>query len=94
MQRSYIPELKRLAEDCEFGEFLKQILRDRIVCGINNSRIQRRLLAERESYQSAFELAQSMETADLKILVLVQKWSGRTKCGSQKWSGPTKNGPA
>ena len=62
---TYIAELKRLAEDCEFGEFLKQMLRDRIVCGINDPRIQRRLLAERElTYQSAFELAQSMETAD------------------------------
>ena len=62
---TYIAELKRLAEDCEFGEFLEQMLRDRIVCGINDPRIQRRLLAERElTYKSAFELAQSMETAD------------------------------
>ena len=61
----YIAELKRLAEDCEFGEFLGQMLRDRIVCGINDPRIQRRLLAEREfTYKSAFELAQSMETAN------------------------------
>ena len=37
---TYIAELKRLAEDCEFGEFLKQMLRDRIVCGINDPRIQ------------------------------------------------------
>ena len=62
---TYIAELKRLAEDCKFGEFLEQMLRDRIVCGINDPRIQRRLLAERElTYKSAFELAQSMETAD------------------------------
>ena len=62
---TYIAELKRLAEDCEFGEFLEQMLRDRIVCGINDPRIQRSLLAERElTYKSAFELAQSMETAD------------------------------
>ena len=41
------------------------MLRDRIVCGINDPRIQHRLLAERElTYKSAFELAQSMETAD------------------------------
>ena len=62
---TYIAELKQLAEDCEFGEFLKQMLRDRIVCGINDPRIQHRLLAERElTYQSAFELVQSMETAN------------------------------
>ena len=44
---------------------VKQMLRDRIVCGINDPRIQCRLLAERElTYQSAFELVQSMETAN------------------------------
>ena len=58
----YIAELKQLAEDCGFGEFLKQMLRDQIVCGINDPRIQRHLLAEYElTYQSAFELVQSME---------------------------------
>ena len=62
---TYIAELKRLSEDCAFGEFLQEMLRDRIVCGINDPRIQRHLLAERElTYKSAFELAQSMETAD------------------------------
>ena len=62
---TYIAELKRLSEDCCFGEFLQEMLRDRIVCGINDPRIQHRLLAEHElTYKSAFELAQSMETAD------------------------------
>ena len=62
---TYIAELKRLSEGCAFGNFLQEMLRDQIVCGINDPRIQRRLLAERElTYKSAFELAQSMETAD------------------------------
>ena len=62
---TYIAELKRLSEDCDFGDFLQEMLRDRIVCGINDPRIQRRLLAEPElTYKSAFELAQSMETAE------------------------------
>ena len=33
---TYIVELKRLIEDCEFGKFLEQMLRDWIVCGIND----------------------------------------------------------
>ena len=36
---TYIAELKRLSEDCEFGDFLQEMLRDRIVCGINDPRI-------------------------------------------------------
>ena len=59
MQR-ILPSKKRLSEDCAFGDFLQEMLRDQIVCGINNPRIQRCL-----TYKLAFELAQSMETADL-----------------------------
>ena len=41
------------------------MLRDRIVCRINNPRIQHCLLAEPElTYKSVFELVQSMETAE------------------------------
>ena len=62
---TFIAELKRLSEDCAFGEFLQEMLRDRIVCGINDSKIQRCLFAEPElTYKSAFDLAQSMETAE------------------------------
>ena len=62
---TYIAELKQLSENCALGDFLQEMLRDRIVCGINDPRIQRRLLAESElNYKSAFVLAQSMETAD------------------------------
>ena len=41
------------------------MLRDRLVCGINDVRIQRRLLSEPElTYKRAFDLAQAMETAE------------------------------
>ena len=41
------------------------MLRDRLVCGIGDGKIQRRLLAESElTFKKAFELAQAMETAD------------------------------
>ena len=39
--------------------------RDRLVCGINDSRIQRRLLSELNlTFQKAFDLALAMEIAD------------------------------
>jgi len=41
------------------------MLRDRLVCGVNDSRIQRRLLAELElTFKKAYELAQAIEMAD------------------------------
>ena len=46
------------------------MLRDRIVCGINKPWIQRRLLAKCElTYQSAFELAQSMELLTRTLMI-------------------------
>lgn len=41
-------ELKQLALKCEFGVFLEEVLRDRLVCGLKNIQIQKKLLAERE----------------------------------------------
>ena len=41
------------------------MLRDRLVCGVNDERIQRRLLAERRlDFKKALELATAMEIAD------------------------------
>ena len=43
----FVAELRSLAEFCNFGASLNDMLRDRIVCGINSSKIQQRLLLKR-----------------------------------------------
>ena len=43
----FVAELRSLAEFCNFRDTLEVMLRDRIVCGINEDAIQKRLLAER-----------------------------------------------
>ena len=61
---TYISELRALAQWCIFGSSLEDMLRDRLVCGINNEAIQRRLLSETSlTFAKAWELAQSHETA-------------------------------
>ena len=56
--------LRKLAEKCKFGEFLDQELRDKLVCGIWNETIQRKLLTEKELIAArAYELARGMEAA-------------------------------
>ena len=61
---TYVAELKRLDEHCEFGDKLNETVRDRLVCGVNDIRIQNRLLQESKlTYDKAFELAQSVEVA-------------------------------
>jgi len=37
---AYMAELRELTDHCNFGETLPEMLRDRLVCGINNKKIQ------------------------------------------------------
>ena len=58
----FVVELRRLALKCEFGTFLKEALRDRLVCGLKSVQIQKKLLAGRDlTFKKAFETAQFME---------------------------------
>ena len=61
---TYVAALRGLAEHCEYGDSLKVMLRDRLVCGINHEGIQRRLLSEKNlTYDNALEIALAMEAA-------------------------------
>ena len=57
----YVAELRRLAQDCNFGDTLTVMLRDCLVCGINEDSIQRRLLSEDvRTFDTALKKAQAM----------------------------------
>ena len=61
----FVAELRRLSEHCDFKATLDDMLRDRIVCGVRNSSVQRRLLAESGlTFKKAFKLVQSAESAE------------------------------
>ena len=61
----YVAELRRLAAHCDFGDYLEEALRDRLVCGLSKESIQKRLLSEASlPLSKAVELSQSMEAAD------------------------------
>ena len=61
---SYVAELRKLATHCNFGGNLNEALRDRLVCGLRNMQIQKRLLSEAKlKYSKAVEIAVAMETA-------------------------------
>ena len=36
---TYVASLRKLSEHCNYGETLPEMLRDRLVCGINNEKI-------------------------------------------------------
>ena len=61
---AYVAALRALGEHCQFGARLDEMLRDRLVCGVQDSAIQRRLLQEPElTYKSEYDLAIAMEAA-------------------------------
>jgi len=60
----YIAELQALSQYCNFKDTLELMLGDRIVCGINDAQIQKRLLAEKSlMYSKAREIALSLKFA-------------------------------
>ena len=68
---TFMAELRRLADTCNFGNVLNDMLRDRLVCGINDERIQRVLLAERTlTLQQAYSksLAEELAYKDTSLL--------------------------
>ena len=70
---TYIAELLHLSEHCEFGSTINKMLRYRLVCGVKEPKIQRRLLAKPDLSDKAFELTQASESAD-KDAKNLQKW--------------------
>ncbi|XP_075722675.1 uncharacterized protein LOC142765496 [Rhipicephalus microplus] len=42
--RDFVAALRRMAEDCNFGDMLHRMLRDRIVCGVRDDDVRRLLL--------------------------------------------------
>ena len=60
----YIEQLKKLSLHCDFKASLNEKRRDRIVCGVRNTQIQKRLLSEKDiTYDKAVEISIAMEAA-------------------------------
>ncbi|XP_075335633.1 uncharacterized protein LOC142396605 [Odontesthes bonariensis] len=70
---AFVAELRALSEHCEFGDVLSDMVRDRLVCGINDDSIQRPLLGEAKlPFKKALEIAQAMETAAINTKSIQQ----------------------
>ena len=62
---TYIAALRQLAEHCDYKDTLQEMLRDRLVCGVNLAGIQKRLLAEKDlTFTKALDIAQALEAAE------------------------------
>ena len=82
-------ELKKLSTHCAFGTHLEEALRDRFVCGLQNSVALKRLLTEKTlTFASAVEIASNIQQVDKQALVMmnpvtdsnIQKVSRQVEC--------------
>lgn len=70
----FVAQLRKLAQDCNYGTTLTEMLRDRLVCGINDETMQRRLLAESNlTFEKALKIALVMESAYKNMQDLQEK---------------------
>ncbi|KAJ8926275.1 hypothetical protein NQ314_021370 [Rhamnusium bicolor] len=79
----YIAELRHLAETCNFGSVLEDKLRDRLVCGVIEEALQRRLLTEPElTFDKAQKQAIAYETA-VKHTSMLRECTGTQSTSAQ-----------
>uniref|UniRef100_A0A1X7TRZ9 Retrotransposon gag domain-containing protein n=1 Tax=Amphimedon queenslandica TaxID=400682 RepID=A0A1X7TRZ9_AMPQE len=68
---TYIAALRAIGEHCQFGPTLNDMIMDRLVCGVNDRAIQRRLLQESKlDYKTAYDIAIAIESASKNALDL------------------------
>ena len=70
---TFAAKLKHLASTCNFGTHLSQALRDRLVCGLRNKEIQKKLLTEEHNFDEALKKALGAEAAEKDVAAFSQK---------------------
>ena len=61
----YVAAFREIAEYCNYGISMSEMLRNRLVCGINHDGIQKKLLAEKElDFDKAYSVAVAIEVAE------------------------------
>ncbi|KAG1654266.1 hypothetical protein GQR58_025141 [Nymphon striatum] len=68
---SFLLDLKELSRACEFGEIKDSLIRDRIICGIGDSSLQRRLLQENNvSLDKCADVCRSFEMSAIQATAI------------------------
>lgn len=70
----YVTELKILAQTCEFSMLKDSLIKDRIVCGINNDQVRERLLREGDlTLERAVEICRAAEASKQQLRALADE---------------------
>ena len=72
--QSYVSDLNNKASTCEFGDLKDEMIKDRLVCGIENGKLRRSLLREDKlTLQKAIELCQISELSEQRTKELMHQ---------------------
>ena len=67
-------DLRNKASRCEFAELKNGLIRDRIVCGVNNDTVRARLLRESElSLAACIDICRAAEISSAHLKVLAEE---------------------
>ena len=81
---NFMAALREIAQYCIYGPTLDEILRDRLVSGVQNAVIQKKLLAGKDlTFKSALEIALALEIADKNAKELAQSSSMKQAAGEK-----------
>lgn len=65
---AYVTKLRKLSLTCEFGQLADQMIRDRIVCGIKDNAVRKKLLQEADlSLQKCVDICRAAEKTPTQI---------------------------
>ena len=88
----FVAEIRQVSDHCQFEDPV-DMLRDCLVCGISDSRVQRRLLAETNlTFKKAFELSLAAELAEQNSKDVQKPHSTAVHSVQKQASKPQSNG--
>lgn len=76
----FLINLKKLSRTCGFGDLENRMLRDRIVCGVADKNLQKRLLeADKLDYKKAVEMARASEASTFQSTDIRKRFDAHTQ---------------
>ena len=85
---SNVCRLREVARWCNFGQALSEMLRNRLVSGVSDERIQKLLLLEAKlTLDGVLKIAQAQEAAGKCLREILAKSQGYCAYGEEKCSG-------
>ena len=90
---TYAASLRALAATCAFGPLNDELIRDRIVCGIHNNAVRRKLLQEPKlSLSKCIDLCRATETTTVQAKIMAGQYDNHDLMAHYvgKQSGPRK----